>query len=134
LFGSIRERYANRPGGYTRVLRIEPHKEDQAASAILQLVDGPKDLRFAMTARTLANFRSEGQNINDRTAMNIEKVTKFRPNGEEELEKMTDQFTELLEEERLHGVKEPKKKEIYPDPTNFGAGQKGPKLLRGRGR
>ncbi len=29
LFGELRLRYANRPGGYTRVLRIEPSKEDQ---------------------------------------------------------------------------------------------------------
>ncbi|RMY29215.1 hypothetical protein D0864_17006, partial [Hortaea werneckii] len=37
LFGPLRERYASRPGGYTRVLRIEPVKEDQAPSAILEL-------------------------------------------------------------------------------------------------
>jgi large subunit ribosomal protein L17 len=43
LFGPIRERYADRPGGYTRILRIEPMKEDQAESAILELVDGPRD-------------------------------------------------------------------------------------------
>ena len=35
LFGPIRDRYLTRPGGYTRVLRIEPMKEDQAESAIL---------------------------------------------------------------------------------------------------
>src|ERR1700753_1676256 len=34
LFGEFRQRYANRPGGYTRVLRVEPKKEDQAPSAI----------------------------------------------------------------------------------------------------
>jgi len=27
LFGNLRERYADRPGGYTRVLRIEPQKK-----------------------------------------------------------------------------------------------------------
>ena len=52
LFGELRERYAARPGGYTRVLRVEPQKEDQAPSAILEQVDGPRDMRFAMTART----------------------------------------------------------------------------------
>src|SRR5690242_15955729 len=42
LFGELRERYANRPGGYTRVLRQEPIRDDAAPSAILSLVDGPR--------------------------------------------------------------------------------------------
>lgn len=88
LFGPLRERYANRPGGYTRVLRIEPLKEDQAPSAILELVDGPKDMRFAMTARTVARIREEGKEIDDMTLRNVEKVTQFRPDGEEALEQM----------------------------------------------
>ena len=57
LFGPIRKRYLNRPGGYTRVLRIESPKEDQADAAILELVDGPKDLRFRLTAKTVARQR-----------------------------------------------------------------------------
>lgn len=88
LFGPLRERYADRPGGYTRVLRIEPLKEDQAPSAILELVDGPKDMRFAMTARTVAKFRSEGKELNEMTQRNVEKVTQFRPDGKKALERM----------------------------------------------
>lgn len=84
----MRERYASRPGGYTRVLRIEPIKEDQAPSAILELVDGPKDMRFALTARTIARQRKEGEEINEMTRRNLEKVTRFRPGGEKDLEKM----------------------------------------------
>ena len=92
LFGPLRERYLNRPGGYTRVLRIEPEKEDQAPSAILELVDGPKDIRFAMTAKTIANVREKGNAINDMTAANIQKVIRFRPNGERDLEDMVTKF------------------------------------------
>ncbi|KAF1350834.1 ribosomal protein L17, partial [Delphinella strobiligena] len=92
LFGPLRERYADRPGGYTRVLRIEPIKEDQAPSAILELVDGPKDMRFAMTARTIAKLRKDGKDINDMTAGNIAKVTRFRKGGEDDLEKMVARF------------------------------------------
>ncbi|KAI9878758.1 MAG: hypothetical protein M1823_006916, partial [Watsoniomyces obsoletus] len=44
IFGELRERYASRQGGYTRVLRTEPKKRDQAESAVLELVDGPKDM------------------------------------------------------------------------------------------
>ncbi|KAI9928562.1 hypothetical protein ASPWEDRAFT_48836 [Aspergillus wentii DTO 134E9] len=87
LFGSLRQRYAERPGGYTRVLRVEPKKDDQAASAILELVDGPKDMRFAMTARTVARQRSQGfDTLNEITTMNVNKVTKFRKGGVEALE------------------------------------------------
>lgn len=86
LFGELRERYADRPGGYTRVLRAEPQKDDQAESAILSLVDGPKDMRFAMTAKALVRQREEGLNMHELTATNIRKVTRFRRNGEQDLE------------------------------------------------
>ncbi|KAJ6103130.1 54S ribosomal protein L8 [Penicillium sp. IBT 16267x] len=106
LFGPLRERYADRPGGYTRVLRVEPKQKyeyynrpkrnreeperkphDQAPSAILELVDGPKDMRFAMTARTLLRQRERGiQNLNQLTALNVRKVTRFRKEGVEALE------------------------------------------------
>ncbi|KAJ5281873.1 54S ribosomal protein L8 [Penicillium angulare] len=107
LFGPLRERYAERPGGYTRVLRVEPKQkyefysvprgnknavperkpQDQAPSAILELVDGPKDMRFAMTARTLAHQRERGiERLNQLTALNVRKVTRFRKDGIEVLE------------------------------------------------
>ncbi|PLB35888.1 mitochondrial 54S ribosomal protein bL17m [Aspergillus candidus] len=88
LFGSLRERYATRPGGYTRVLRVEPKKDDQAASAILELVDGPKDMRFAMTARTVARNRSQGfEGLNELTTLNVRKVTRYRKDGVDDLER-----------------------------------------------
>jgi hypothetical protein len=82
LFGPLRERYLNRPGGYTRVLLIEPLKPDQAPSAILELVDGPKD----MPAKALVKQREEGTGMNEITAVNVRKVTRFREGGEDSLE------------------------------------------------
>lgn len=88
LFGPLRERYAERPGGYTRVLRVEPKKDDQAPSAILELVDGPKDMRFAITARTVARQRSQGlDTLNELTRLNVQKVTRFRKDGIDDLER-----------------------------------------------
>jgi large subunit ribosomal protein L17 len=113
LFGPLRERYLNRPGGYTRVLRIEPEKEDQAPSAILELVDGPKDIRFAMTAKTIANVREKGNAINDMTAANIQKVIRYRPDGERDLEDMVAKFETLAAEGDV-GVEEVRKKRVYP--------------------
>ena len=57
-------------------------------------MDGPKDMRFAMTARTLARQREEGHTT-EMTERNVEKVTRFRPNGQEELEAMVERLSEL---------------------------------------
>lgn len=47
-------RYSNRPGGYTRVHKLPPRYGDQAPLAILELVDGKRDMLFSMTARRVA--------------------------------------------------------------------------------
>jgi large subunit ribosomal protein L17 len=100
LFGPLRERYASRPGGYTRVLRIEPEKPDQAPSAILELVDGPKDIRFAMTAKTLARLEKDDKEINEITQKNINKVTRFRENGDVALRDMVKKMAKLTSTDR----------------------------------
>lgn len=74
------------------MLRIEPLKPDQAPSAILELVDGPKDMRFAMTARTVARCRANGHDLNEMTQRNIEKVTRYRPTGKDDLKEMVENF------------------------------------------
>jgi large subunit ribosomal protein L17 len=38
LFAKVSERYGNRNGGYTRVLRTKPRRGDNAPMAIIQLV------------------------------------------------------------------------------------------------
>jgi len=117
LFGPLRERYAERQGGYTRVLRIEPLKEDQAASAILELVDGPKDMRFALTAKTIASIRAKGHAINDMTAANIAKVTRYRENADQELEEMVGKFEQLAQQgdEGISEEEGVKKRRVYPE-------------------
>ena len=77
------------------MLRVEPKADDQAPSAILELVDGPKDMRFAMTARTLVRLQKEDKEINDITAKNIEKVTRFRKGGETALEDLVKKMSKM---------------------------------------
>jgi hypothetical protein len=108
LFGPIRERYAERPGGYTRVLRVEPAKEDQAESAILELVDGPKDMRFALTAQTVARDRMLGTPHTEITKLNMEKVGKYR--GSEAFEEQVSRFVEM-ERNGQKGTTDPEMKE-----------------------
>lgn len=69
-------------------------------------------MRFALTAKTIAQVRSRGQEVNDMTRANIQKVTRFRgEGGQEALEEMVGRFERLGDE----GVQEVRKKRVYPD-------------------
>jgi large subunit ribosomal protein L17 len=48
-----------------------------------------------MTARTIATTRKEGRAINEMTARNIEKVTRYRQQGEQQLEKMVQRLSKI---------------------------------------
>lgn len=95
IFGTFAERYRAREGGYTRVLRTEPKKEDQGDSALLEMVDGPRDMKFMMLARTLAHRRANGLPMNEITAMNVRKVLANRVNGTEELRDLVGRFEDM---------------------------------------
>lgn len=66
LFGEYATRYSSRPGGYTRIHKYGHRPGDNAPSAIVELVDGPRDIRFEMTARAVGRETVEaalkGQN------------------------------------------------------------------------
>jgi large subunit ribosomal protein L17 len=113
----MRQRYADRPGGYTRVLRVEPKKEDQAPSAILEFVDGPHDMRFTLTARTLAYRMKNNLRMNDITQLNIKKVTRYRADGEEQLKDLVEKFRKMGNATYVP----PAKKRVYPDPMDVEA-------------
>jgi len=70
-------------------------------------------MRFAMTARTIAKARAGSRDINDMTAANIAKVTRFRQNADTELEEMVERFGRL-EDVGDEGDAEVKKKRVYP--------------------
>jgi large subunit ribosomal protein L17 len=117
LFGELRTRYAARPGGYTRVLRIEPRKEDQAPTAILEFVDSPNDTRLTLTAQTLAHRLREALPMNELTALNVKKATQFRAGGVDELRELTRRFAKLGPSEDTPLAK----RKVYPEPYTLEA-------------
>lgn len=98
VFGELRQRYQERAGGYTRVTRTEPRdNHDQAETSILEFVDGPKDTKFMMTAKTVARDRLLGRVTTPVTSINIKKVSAHR--GEQQFEDMVQRFMLLSTEE-----------------------------------
>lgn len=50
----VSKRYADRPGGYTRIHLMGHRKGDHAPRAVLELVDNPTDVKLDITARCIA--------------------------------------------------------------------------------
>jgi len=44
LFGELGARYKDRPGGYTRILKLGHREGDRAELAIIELVDNPREI------------------------------------------------------------------------------------------
>lgn len=47
VFGTLAERYKNRQGGYTRIIKCGFRKGDMAPIAVVELIDSDKDLSIA---------------------------------------------------------------------------------------
>ncbi|ODN81901.1 ribosomal protein L17 [Cryptococcus amylolentus CBS 6039] len=96
LFTTLADRYAARPGGYTRIQRYGRRPGDNAPHAILSLVDGPRDLKFELTARAvgreglgvLGSYHDRGElvelseneweDLSEKTRRDVGKVLRYR--------------------------------------------------------
>src|SRR5271170_8295394 len=102
LFDTIATRYRNRPGGYTRLHKLPPRYGDMAPLAILELVDGKRDMLYSMTARNVARSKLLGTKwISLSTRDKMHQVIKFRgPNAVKEFdEEVALQETILMKED-----------------------------------
>jgi large subunit ribosomal protein L17 len=61
LFSTVAQKVADRPGGYTRVLKTMNRKGDNAEMAIIELVDFNENLLGAKTAKTGAKKTRRGK-------------------------------------------------------------------------
>ncbi|GMM45914.1 mitochondrial 54S ribosomal protein YmL8 [Pichia kluyveri] len=78
------ERYSNRNHGFTRMLKLDPRVGDNAPQVALELVDNEnKELFFWYIAKVVARLELQGLPLDDLTAKNVSKVTKYKVNGEE---------------------------------------------------
>ncbi|KAK4055752.1 54S ribosomal protein L8, mitochondrial [Microbotryomycetes sp. JL201] len=101
LFTEYAQRYAARSGGYTRVVRAGFRQGDHAELAVLQLVDGPNDLKFeqaaravgremALRVRSLANIGPDGwRSFRTRIEQSSDPLTQLQ--NSPELERLTKQ-------------------------------------------
>jgi large subunit ribosomal protein L17 len=72
-------------------------------------VDGPKDMRFAMTARTVARLEKNGKELNELTMKNVAKVTRYRDGGEAALREIVDKVSTLEIDTKLREEGEEKR-------------------------
>ncbi|KAG4302051.1 hypothetical protein PCANB_001942 [Pneumocystis canis] len=100
LYEVLKKRFSDRPGGYTRVLRLPSRKSDSAPMAVLEYIDGPKDTRFLMIVKTIIRNENLNQRMSKMTIKNIKKVTRFRKESLTTLKNTIVQFRQFLNREK----------------------------------
>jgi large subunit ribosomal protein L17 len=71
LFGELGERYLDRAGGYTRILKLGHRDGDRAELAIIELVDNPRE-KEALEA---AKKRAKGGTVKKKKSSETKKTT-----------------------------------------------------------
>jgi large subunit ribosomal protein L17 len=72
LFADLGPRFKARPGGYTRILRMNPRPGDSAPMALMQLVDGPAAVAVEQPAE-------QGKKTTRRAKAKVEASAKAEP-------------------------------------------------------
>lgn len=133
----LSKRYTRRKHGFTRIIKLEPRLgEDKAPMSVLELVDSEFEIKFWYTAKIVARLELQGLPVDALTQHNVDKLTQFRPQGEESFRKAVEeakvQFfkynTETGEVEDPEVLKnlenKPPKMDFYTEGASFGVSKK----------
>jgi len=106
VFGAFAKRYADRPGGYTRIHKYGNRQGDNAPHAILELVDNPRDIRYEMTAMSVGwDLLSKRMGQASGKDLVNEGVTGLGELAETEQKRGTQEESEVLRQRTLWNLK-----------------------------